>query len=43
MTVSARHHAAGGGMMIAHTTPKTISTLTADFISKQSPMSTPTG
>lgn len=41
--VSAKHHEAGGGMMVAHTTPKTISTLTADFISKQSPMSTPTG
>ncbi|GBQ11921.1 TonB-dependent receptor [Swaminathania salitolerans LMG 21291] len=29
--------------MVVHTVPKTVSTLTSDFISKQSPMSTPAG
>jgi len=41
--VSGRHREGGGGMMVKHLTPRTISTLTADFIEKQSPMSTPTG
>ena len=31
---------AGGGMMVKHTTPKTVSTLTHDYIDMQSPTST---
>ncbi|WNM08165.1 hypothetical protein RI056_14880 [Komagataeibacter nataicola] len=36
----ARHKEAGGGMMAYHTTPKTVSSLTHDYIDMQSPTST---
>lgn len=40
ISVRARHKVLGGGMMAYHTTPKTVSSLTHDYIDMQSPTST---
>ncbi|GAB6968777.1 TonB-dependent receptor [Komagataeibacter kakiaceti JCM 25156] len=40
IAVLSRRKVAGGGMMVRHTTPKTISSLSHDYIAMQSPTST---